>query len=99
MAKGLNSEAVADEFLEHAGEEQEHADRIAKRIVQLGGEPDMNPDILSKRSHSQYVEGNDLIDMIKEDLIAERIAIDSYKRSNQPQNDRRDFGERRGARR
>lgn len=79
MARGINSEAVAEEFLEHANEEQEHADRIAMRICQLNGEPDMNPDVLSKRSHSQYVEGKDLIDMIKENLIAERIAIDSYK--------------------
>lgn len=79
MARGINSEAVADEFLEHANEEQDHADRIAMRITQLNGEPDLNPDVLSKRSHAQYVEGNDLMDMIKEDLIAERIAIDSYK--------------------
>ncbi|HEY9678198.1 MAG TPA: ferritin-like domain-containing protein [Drouetiella sp.] len=79
MARGIHSEAVADEFLEHAGEEQEHADRLALRITQLNGEPDMNPDVLSKRSHAQYVEGKDLVDMIKEDLVAERIAIDSYK--------------------
>jgi bacterioferritin len=79
MARGINSESVAQEFLEHAHEEQEHADRIAMRIVQLNGEPDMNPDVLSKRSHAQYVEGKDLVDMIKEDLVAERIAIDSYK--------------------
>lgn len=79
MARGINAESVAEEFLEHAHEEQEHADRIAMRITQLNGEPDMNPDVLSKRSHSQYVEGKDLVDMIKEDLIAERIAIDSYK--------------------
>jgi bacterioferritin len=79
MARGINSESVAAEFLEHAHEEQEHADRIAMRITQLNGEPDMNPDVLSKRSHAQYVEGKDLIDMIKEDLVAERIAIDSYK--------------------
>ncbi len=79
MARGINAESVAEEFLEHAHEEQEHADRIAMRITQLNGEPDMNPDVLSKRSHSQYVEGKDLVDMIKEDLVAERIAIDSYK--------------------
>jgi bacterioferritin len=79
MARGINSESIAEEFLEHAHEEQEHADRIAMRITQLNGEPDMNPDVLSKRSHSQYVEGKDLVDMIKEDLVAERIAIDSYK--------------------
>ncbi len=79
MARGINSESIAEEFLEHAHEEQDHADRIAMRITQLNGEPDMNPDVLSKRSHSQYVEGKDLVDMIKEDLVAERIAIDSYK--------------------
>ena len=79
MARGIHSGPVAAEFLEHAGEEQEHADRIAERIVQLGGEPDFAPDGLSSRSHSEYVEGNSLVDMIKEDLVAERIAIDSYR--------------------
>ena len=79
MAKGINAESVAAEFAEHAAEEQAHADRIAERIVQLGGEPNLSPDGLSARSHSEYVEGDTLIDMIKEDLIAERIAIDSYK--------------------
>lgn len=79
MARGINSESVAEEFLEHANEEQEHADQIAERITQLNGEPDMNPDVLSKRSHAQYVEGKDTLDMIKENLVAERIAIDSYK--------------------
>ena len=79
MARGIHSGAVAAEFLEHAGEEQEHADRIAERIVQLGGAPDFAPDSLSARSHSEYVEGNTLVDMIKEDLVAERIAIDSYR--------------------
>lgn len=79
MAKGINSEPVAAEFLEHANEEQMHADRIATRIVQLGGAPDLNPDTLVKRSHSQYQQGNTLIEMIKEDLIAERIAIDTYR--------------------
>ncbi|MDQ2961845.1 MAG: bacterioferritin [Pseudomonadota bacterium] len=79
MARGIHSGPVAAEFLEHAGEEQEHADRIAERIVQLGGEPDFAPDGLSARSHSEYVEGNSLVDMIKEDLVAERIAIDSYR--------------------
>ena len=79
MAKGINAESVAAEFAEHATEEQAHADRIAGRIVQLGGEPNLSPDGLSSRSHSEYVEGDTLIDMIKEDLIAERIAIDSYK--------------------
>ncbi|MGH8079326.1 MAG: ferritin-like domain-containing protein [Lysobacter sp.] len=79
MASGLMADAVKSEFLEHANEEQAHADRIAERIVQLGGEPDFNPDILSKRAHAQYVEGSDLRDMVKEDLVAERIAIDSYR--------------------
>ncbi|MEU3464066.1 ferritin-like domain-containing protein [Streptomyces sp. NPDC006733] len=77
-ASGLYSEPVAAEFLEHAGEEQEHADKLAKRIVQLGGEPDFNPDTLTKRSHAQYDESPGLIDMIKEDLVAERVAIASY---------------------
>ncbi len=78
MAKGINSEAVANEFKQHAAEEQEHADRIAERITQLGGEPNLNPEGLASRSHSQYVEGKNLVDMIKEDLVAERIAIDIY---------------------
>jgi len=78
MAKGINSEPVAQEFMEHAAEEQDHADRIAVRITQLGGAPNLNPESLLSRSHSQYVEGTSLVDMIKEDLIAERIAIDSY---------------------
>jgi bacterioferritin len=79
MARGIHSIPVAAEFLEHAGEEQEHADRIAERIIQLGGEPDFAPDGLSSRSHSEYVEGKSLVDMINEDLVAERIAIDSYR--------------------
>ena len=79
MAKGINADSVAAEFAEHAAEEQAHADRIAERIVQLGGAPNLSPDGLSSRSHSEYIEGDTLIDMIKEDLIAERIAIDSYK--------------------
>jgi bacterioferritin len=79
MADGISADSVATEFAEHATEEQAHADRIAERIVQLGGEPDLSPDGLSGRSHSEYVEGDGLIDMIKEDLIAERIAIDSYR--------------------
>ncbi|MEH6414021.1 ferritin-like domain-containing protein [Pseudomonas sp. CGJS7] len=79
MASGLMADAVKSEFLEHANEEQAHADRIAERIVQLGGEPDLNPDVLSKRAHAEYVEGSDLRDMVKEDLVAERIAIDSYR--------------------
>jgi bacterioferritin len=79
MASGIHAEAVAAEFLEHAGEEQGHADDIAARIVQLGGEPDFSPDTLSTRSHAEYVEGVSLQDMIREDLVAERIAIDSYR--------------------
>ena len=79
MASGLEAQSVAAEFLQHANEEQGHADQIAARIVQLGGEPNFNPDGLSTRAHAEYVEGTDLIDMIKEDLVAERIAIDSYR--------------------
>jgi bacterioferritin len=79
MATGINAESVAAEFLQHANEEQGHADLIAQRIVQLGGEPNFNPDGLTSRSHAEYVEGNSLLDMIKEDLVAERIAIDSYR--------------------
>lgn len=79
MARGLNAQPVAAEFLEHANEEQGHADGIAERIVQLGGEPNFSPEGMLLRSHAEYVEGNDLIDMIKEDLVAERIAIDSYR--------------------
>jgi len=78
MATGIHSQAAADEFQEHAREEQEHADKIAERITQLDGAPDFNPEILAKRSHSQYVEGTSLVDMIREDLVAERIAIESY---------------------
>ncbi|MDQ5858222.1 MAG: bacterioferritin [Acidobacteriota bacterium] len=78
MAQGIHAQAVAAEFLEHANEEQGHADRIAERITQIGGEPDFNPEGLASRSHSQYVEGNSLEDMIREDLVAERIAIESY---------------------
>ena len=79
MAQGLSSESVKNEFLEHAKEEQAHADAIAERIVQLGGQPNFSPDGLLDRSHSQYAEGTSLEDMIKEDLVAERIAIDSYR--------------------
>ena len=79
MATGINAQSVAAEFLQHANEEQAHADEIAARIVQLGGEPDFSPDGLSTRSHAEYVEGETMIDMIKEDLVAERIAIDSYR--------------------
>lgn len=78
MATGLNKDAVAAEFLEHANDEQGHADRIAERITQLGGAPDFNPEGLASRSHSEYREGTSLVDMIKEDLIAERVAIESY---------------------
>jgi bacterioferritin len=78
MAKGIHSQAVADEFLEHANEEQGHADLIAARIVQLDGAPDFSPQGLLTRSHSEYVEGDTLTDMIREDLVAERIAIESY---------------------
>jgi bacterioferritin len=78
-AKGLTSGSVAEEFLEHANEEQQHADQIAERIVQLGGDPDFSPATLTQRSHAEYVEGDSLPEMIKEDLIAERIAIESYR--------------------
>jgi bacterioferritin len=79
MARGVNSKSIAAEFLIHANEEQGHADLIAERIVQLGGEPDFSPDSLTGRSHAEYVEGKTLMDMIKENLVAERIAIDSYR--------------------
>jgi bacterioferritin len=79
MASGMLADSIKAEFLEHAQQEQEHAHKLAERIVQLGGEPDLNPDTLSKRSHAEYKEGQDLRDMVKEDLIAERIAIDSYR--------------------
>jgi len=79
MATGIQAESVAAEFLQHANEEQTHADQIAARIVQLGGAPNLNPEGLLTRSHAEYVEGDSLIDMIKEDLVAERIAIDSYR--------------------
>lgn len=79
MASGLMADAIKAEFLEHANEEQAHADQIAERIVQLGGQPDLNPDTLTAHSHAEYVEGRDLRDMVKEDLVAERIAIDSYR--------------------
>jgi bacterioferritin len=79
MASGINAQSVAGEFLQHANEEQLHADQIAQRIVQLGGEPNFSPDGLASRSHAEYVEGESLIDMIQEDLVAERIAIDSYR--------------------
>ena len=79
MAKGIESKSIADEFMLHSNEEQGHADLLAERIVQLGGEPDFSPDSLSSRSHAEYIEADTLVKMIKEDLIAERIAIDSYR--------------------
>ena len=79
MASGINAPIAAAEFLEHANQEQGHADQLAKRIVELGGEPNFSPEGLATRSHAEYVEGKDLTDMIKEDLVAERIAIDSYR--------------------
>jgi len=79
MAKGMLADSIKSEFLEHAEEEMEHANKIAERIVQLGGEPDLNPETLAKRSHAEYKVGTNLRDMVKEDLIAERIAIDSYR--------------------
>ena len=79
MATGIHSAAVAEEFLEHANEEQEHADIISRRIKQLGGKPEMNPEVIIQNSHSEYKEGTSLADMIREDLIAERIAIGSYR--------------------
>jgi bacterioferritin len=78
MATGIHAQAVAEEFVEHANEEQGHADLVAERITQLGGEPNFNPEGLATRSHSQYVEGKSLMDMVREDLIAERIAVESY---------------------
>jgi len=79
MASGINAQSVAAEFLQHANEEQVHADQLAQRIVQLGGEPNLSPEGMLTRSHSEYVEGDTLVDMIKEDLVAERVAIDSYR--------------------
>ena len=78
MAMGIHAQPVAAEFLQHANEEQQHADQIAERITQLGGAPNFNPEGLLTRSHAEYVEGDSLIDMIRENLVAERIAIDSY---------------------
>jgi|SRR4026209_1912561 len=79
MATGINAQSVAQEFLQHANEEQAHADQIAQRIVQLGGAPNFSPEGLLTRSHAEYVEGDSLTGMIREDLVAERIAIDSYR--------------------
>ena len=78
MAQGIHADPIAQEFLTHANEEQGHADQIAGRIVQLGGSPNLSPEGLLSRSHSEYVEGQTLLDMIREDLVAERVAIDSY---------------------
>jgi bacterioferritin len=78
MATGIHADPVAQEFLQHANEEQQHADQIATRIVQLGGEPNFSPEGIAERSHAEYVEGNSLLEMIQEDLVAERIAIESY---------------------
>ena len=78
MARGPDAKAVADEFLEHAKEEQDHADQIAARIAQLNGVPNLSPEGMLSRSHSEYVQGRTLADMISEDLVAERVAIESY---------------------
>ena len=79
MASGIHKEGVAAEFLQHSIEEQAHADLIAERIKQLGGKPEMNPAVVAQRAHSEYVEGESLADMIKENLVAERIAIQTYR--------------------
>ncbi len=79
MASGIHKEGAAAEFLKHSVEEQEHADTIAERIKQLGGKPEMDPAVVAKRAHSEYVEGTSLADMIKENLVAERIAIQTYR--------------------
>jgi bacterioferritin len=107
MAVGIHAQAVATEFLEHANEEQGPADQIAERITQLGGAPNFNPEGMLSRSHSEYKEGEPLVDMIKEDLVAERIAIDSYgeivrylgEDTSPPDDDGRDLGHGRAARR
>jgi bacterioferritin len=78
MARGINADSIKAEFLQHANEEQQHADWVAERITQLNGEPNFNPEGMASRSHSQYQEGSSLIEMIKEDLVAERIAVQSY---------------------
>lgn len=79
MASGIHKEGAAAEFLEHSNEEQRHADMIAERIKQLGGKPEMNPAVVANASHSEYVEGTSLEDMLREDLVAERIAIQTYR--------------------
>src|SRR5205807_5926895 len=78
MAAGIHAEPVAQEFLQHANDEQMHADQLATRITELNGEPDLDPEGLLTRSHSEYVPGRTLVEMIREDLVAERIAIESY---------------------
>lgn len=78
-AEGVKANVAAEEFMEHANQEQDHADWLAERIVQLGGSPNFSPDGLLSRSHAEFVEGSDLREMIEEDLVAERIAIDSYR--------------------
>lgn len=79
MARGIHGRSVGAEFLAHSNEEQGHADLLAARIVQLGGEPDFSPDNLTQRSHAEYVPGHTLAQMIQENLVAERVAIDSYR--------------------
>lgn len=79
MCDGMNAQVVADEFLEHAGQEQEHADQLAERITQLGGEPEMDPAKITGRAHSEYKSAGSVAEMINENLVAERIAIDSYR--------------------
>ena len=79
MAVGIHYLAVADEFMQHSNDEQQHADQIAERIRQLNGHPDFNPEGILSRSHAQFEEGASLIEMIKEDLVAERIAIETYR--------------------
>jgi bacterioferritin len=79
MASGIHKEGAATEFLQHSNEEQQHADRIAERIKQLGGKPELNPAVIAQTSHSEYVEGTSLEDMLREDLVAERIAIQTYR--------------------
>lgn len=79
MTSGIHKEGIAAEFLQHANEEQGHADQIAERIKQLGGKPEMNPAVVAQRAHSEYVEGDSVVDMIKENLVAERIAIQTYR--------------------
>ena len=78
MATGIHAQSVAEEFLQHAQEEQAHADFVAERITQLGGEPNFNPDGMTSRSHSEYSGGKTLLDMVREDLVAERVAVESY---------------------